>query len=248
MTREELRLQEAQRRTAHWRRWGPYLAERQWGTVREDYSGDGDAWSYFSHDQARSRAYRWGEDGIAGVSDDRQRLCFALASEYGGAALGPAQLDISRCFEDNSLEAIMKLVLREGCVGETVAALEALEAAAVAHDPALKRVLLRIAQDEQAHAELAFKFLAWAVTRSSLESRTELEHEARRALDDFEAAALARPAEPRGDSAASDGILGTEALRAIHLGAVREVVEPLLAALLNQPTSAHRAGSAPSPA
>src|SRR5512139_1503580 len=58
---------------------GPYLSERQWGTVREDYSANGDAWSYFSHDQARARAYRWGEDGLAGVSDDSQRLCFALA-------------------------------------------------------------------------------------------------------------------------------------------------------------------------
>ena len=62
-----------------WRAWGPYLSERQWGTVREDYSDGGDAWSYFSHDQARSRAYRWGEDGLAGISDDKQRLCLALA-------------------------------------------------------------------------------------------------------------------------------------------------------------------------
>ena len=66
-------------KTAHWKKWGPYLSERQWGTVREDYSGHGDAWNYFPHDHARSRAYRWGEDGLAGVSDDRQRLCFALA-------------------------------------------------------------------------------------------------------------------------------------------------------------------------
>ena len=62
-----------------WRKWGPYLSERQWGTVREDYSENGDAWNYFSHDQARSRAYRWGEDGLAGICDDQQRLCFALA-------------------------------------------------------------------------------------------------------------------------------------------------------------------------
>jgi Mannosylglycerate hydrolase MGH1-like glycoside hydrolase domain len=62
-----------------WRKWGPYLSERQWGTVREDYSNSGDAWNYFTHDQARSRAYRWGEDGLAGISDDQQRLCFALA-------------------------------------------------------------------------------------------------------------------------------------------------------------------------
>src|SRR5690349_21306001 len=62
-----------------WKRWGPYLSERQWGTVREDYSEGGDAWNYFTHDHARSRAYRWGEDGLAGFSDDQQELCFALA-------------------------------------------------------------------------------------------------------------------------------------------------------------------------
>jgi hypothetical protein len=79
MTQEAHRLQAAQERTAHWRRWGPYLSERQWGTVREDYSPDGTAWDFFPHDQARSRAYRWGEDGLAGISDNHQRLCFALA-------------------------------------------------------------------------------------------------------------------------------------------------------------------------
>jgi hypothetical protein len=63
----------------NWKRWGPYLSERQWGTVREDYSQDGNAWDYFSHDQARSRAYRWGEDGLGGISDQHQVLCFALA-------------------------------------------------------------------------------------------------------------------------------------------------------------------------
>ncbi len=79
MTREELRLKEAQERTAHWKRWGPYLAERQWGTVREDYSPYGTAWDYFPHDHARSRAYRWGEDGIAGITDNHGRLSLALA-------------------------------------------------------------------------------------------------------------------------------------------------------------------------
>ncbi len=77
-TSEELRLEEARNGVA-WRRWGPYLSERQWGTVREDYSADGNAWDYFPHDQARSRAYHWGEDGLGGISDDKQRLCFALA-------------------------------------------------------------------------------------------------------------------------------------------------------------------------
>src|SRR6266849_8638843 len=79
MTREELRLHEAQDRTAHWKRWGPYLTDRQWGTVREDYSPHGTAWDYFPHDHARSRAYRWGEDGLLGICDNHQRLCFALA-------------------------------------------------------------------------------------------------------------------------------------------------------------------------
>jgi hypothetical protein len=78
-TQEEIRLEEAQTHKAHWRRWGPYLSDRQWGTVREDYSTDGNAWNYFTHDQARSRAYRWGEDGIAGISDNHQRLCFAIS-------------------------------------------------------------------------------------------------------------------------------------------------------------------------
>ncbi|MGO9599051.1 MAG: MGH1-like glycoside hydrolase domain-containing protein [Isosphaeraceae bacterium] len=79
MTAEHVRLDEARDKAAPWKQWGPYLSERQWGTVREDYSESGDAWNYFSHDQARSRAYRWGEDGIAGISDQKQRLCFALS-------------------------------------------------------------------------------------------------------------------------------------------------------------------------
>ena len=79
MAKEKERLREANQGTKPWRRWGPYLAERQWGTVREDYSANGSAWDYLPHDHARSRAYRWGEDGIAGISDDQQRLCLALA-------------------------------------------------------------------------------------------------------------------------------------------------------------------------
>ena len=79
MSAERTRLEEAHARKIPWNKWGPYLSERQWGTVREDYSESGDAWNYFSHEQARSRAYRWGEDGLAGISDDRQLLCFGLA-------------------------------------------------------------------------------------------------------------------------------------------------------------------------
>src|SRR6185369_7303878 len=78
-TAEDERLLADQQRAANWKRWGPYLPERQWGTVREDYSGEGDAWSHFPHDHARSRVYRWGEDGLLGITDRQCRLCFAPA-------------------------------------------------------------------------------------------------------------------------------------------------------------------------
>src|SRR5579871_2655870 len=78
-TTETARLRQNDTGAASWKYWGPYLSERQWGTVREDYSPDGNAWEYLSHDHARSRAYRWGEDGIAGISDVDQYLCLALA-------------------------------------------------------------------------------------------------------------------------------------------------------------------------
>ena len=79
MTAEAVRLDEARRHVKHWKRWGPYLSERAWGTVREDYSPGGTAWDFFPHDHARSRAYRWNEDGLGGISDRHQRICFALA-------------------------------------------------------------------------------------------------------------------------------------------------------------------------
>jgi hypothetical protein len=79
MNPEQSRLEQDRTKKAPWKKWGPYLSERQWGTVREDYSEGGDAWNFFTHDHARSRAYRWGEDGIAGISDDKQHLCFSLA-------------------------------------------------------------------------------------------------------------------------------------------------------------------------
>jgi len=82
-TAEEIRLEEAKSKVKPWKRWGPYLSERQWGTVREDYSADGSAWDYFPHDHARSRVYRWGEDGIAGISDHYQNLCFSVALHNG---------------------------------------------------------------------------------------------------------------------------------------------------------------------
>jgi len=82
-TPNRARLAEAREKGLPWKRWGPYLSERQWGAVREDYSRDGDAWKHFPHDQARSRAHRWGEDGLGGFCDDQQRLCFALALRNG---------------------------------------------------------------------------------------------------------------------------------------------------------------------
>ncbi|HEY7027177.1 MAG TPA: hypothetical protein VH438_06200 [Gemmatimonadales bacterium] len=87
MTAEHERLTEAREKAVTWKKWGPYLSERQWGTVREDYSPGGDAWNFFTHDHARSRAYRWGEDGIAGISDDKQKLCFSLALWNGKDAI-----------------------------------------------------------------------------------------------------------------------------------------------------------------
>ena len=87
MSAEQKRLEESRDGKIPWKKWGPYLSERQWGTVREDYSESGDAWNYFTHDHSRSRAYRWGEDGLAGISDDNQRLCFALALWNGKDAI-----------------------------------------------------------------------------------------------------------------------------------------------------------------
>ena len=78
-TREGARLATIRQQKGNWQRWGPYLSERSWGSVREDYSANGDAWSYFPHDHARSRAYRWNEDGLGGVCDDKQYLCLAVA-------------------------------------------------------------------------------------------------------------------------------------------------------------------------
>ena len=79
LTAEDKRLEESRDRKSHWKRWGPYLSERAWGTVREDYSANGDAWEFLPHDHARSKAYRWNEDGIAGICDRHQHICFALA-------------------------------------------------------------------------------------------------------------------------------------------------------------------------
>jgi len=165
------------------------------------------------------------------------RACFALASAYGGTAVGPARLDIEHCFEDTSLLAIAKLVLREGCLGETVASLEALAAAEVASDPAVKRALTQIANDELQHAELAFKFLRWALTLSSVEEHHELAREAAQQLADFESDARNGEREASDERLAAHGLVAGDALRAIHLAAVRDVSRPLLAALFDVDTS-----------
>src|SRR5437868_9635866 len=86
-TIEDVRLEDSRTRKKYWKRWGPYLAERQWGTVREDYSEGGTAWDYFPHDHARSRAYRWGEDGLLGLMDREGRLCFGLTLCNGTDAI-----------------------------------------------------------------------------------------------------------------------------------------------------------------
>lgn len=161
------------------------------------------------------------------------RSCFALASAYGGSAVGPARLDIEHCFEDTSLLAVAKLVLREGCVGETVASLEALAAGEAASDPAVKRALARIAQDELNHAELAFKFLRWALTLTSVEEQHELAREAARQLADFVGHGRNAKHAHTDHRLTTHGLLAGDALRAIHLAAINEVTRPLLRALFD---------------
>ena len=106
MTAEERRLEEARERKAHWNRWGPFLSERAWGTVREDYSPDGAAWEYLPHDHARSKAYRWNEDGLAGICDRHQKICFALALWNGRDALLKERLFGLTCNEGNHAEDV----------------------------------------------------------------------------------------------------------------------------------------------
>jgi len=159
------------------------------------------------------------------------RACFALASSYGGVAVGPARLHIEHCFEDTSLSAIAKLVLREGCIGETAAALEALSAAEAASDPAVRRALTGIARDELRHAALAFEFLRWALAQSSDEARHELARESARQLADFERAGREVGNTITDSALTAHGLLAGNALRATHRAAVREVTQPLLTAL-----------------
>ena len=122
LCREERRLKEDRERQKYWKRWGPYVAERQWATVREDYSEDGDAWNHFSHDDARSRVFRWGEDGIAGVSDTHGRQNIALVfwneREYGRSVLASYSTD-QGC-SDFLKERLFGLSNPQGNHGESV--------------------------------------------------------------------------------------------------------------------------------
>ena len=161
------------------------------------------------------------------------RACFALASSYGGVPVGPARLDIEHCFEDTSLSAIAKLVLREGCIGETVASLQARAAADVAADPAVKRALTRIASDELAHAELAFRFMRWALSQSSDPGRREIAGDAAQQLADFEAEARNVENTLTDSALVAHGLLPGNTRQAIHSVAVRDVTRPLLSALFD---------------
>jgi hypothetical protein len=161
------------------------------------------------------------------------RLCFELASHYGGTPLGPGPLDIGQCLDVTSLTEIMKLVLAEGCLGETCAALEALEAAATATDPAVKQAFTRIARDEQRHAELAFRFLKWALAQAPAQARSELAREAERRLHELERAThpSAEPDEPYQAELSAHGCLPARTLQVIRRHAARAVVAPLLGSL-----------------
>jgi hypothetical protein len=164
------------------------------------------------------------------------RLCFDLASQYGGTPIGPGPLDIVRCLEETSLIEVAKLVLREGCLGETMAAFEALEAAEVAAEPIVKQTLSRIARDEQRHAELAFQFLEWVLHRSSPSVRAELAEEAARRVREFGCAdePSREVPDPLADELSSHGLLPAQARRAIRQSASLDVVRPLLTALLSR--------------
>jgi hypothetical protein len=118
------------------------------------------------------------------------KVCFAFASAYAGTPLGPSKLDMSHCFDETSLLSVTKLVIVEGCVGETVAALEALEEADKATDPTVKNALLRIAADERNHAELAYRFVRWALAECSAEERAELVRAAEQCVRRFETGAV----------------------------------------------------------
>jgi len=159
------------------------------------------------------------------------KLCFGLASAYAGRALGPGALEVGDCLAATHLSEIARLVIAEGCFGETLAALEALEASEAATDPTIRAVFSRIAADEQRHATLAFQFVRWAMQKGGEALRLSLAKamlEQVAAHEQREHRASALPLE-------AHGVLSSAALRALHRQAVREVVVPCLAALLATP-------------
>ena len=117
---ERNRLQDAREQKVQWKKWGPYLSERQWGTVREDYSENGDAWNFFTHDQARSRAYRWGEDGLLGITDRECRLCFSLALWNGHDPILKERIYGLTGSEGNHGEDVKEYYPRQRCCGPVV--------------------------------------------------------------------------------------------------------------------------------
>ena len=164
---------------------------------------------------------------------EHTKLCFALASHYAGTALGPSRLDVSQALDATSLLEIMSLVLNEGCIGETCAALEAAESAELARDPALKRAYARIAQDEQRHAELAFRFLRWAYAEATRDERAQFVSDAQRRVREFAGAETAIESNHAADSElASQGVLGPRTLSALRRSSALDVTWPLLETLL----------------
>jgi hypothetical protein len=162
------------------------------------------------------------------------RRCFALASHYAGSPLGPAALDVGQSLDATTLEGIARLVIIEGCLGETGAALEAFEIAATASDAAIRQVFSQIAVDEQRHAELAFSFLRWVLGGCDERLRAELERVAALHMGDYERAALSSTTNGEaGASLAAHGLLPAETRRRIRLQATRSIVRPVLSALFD---------------
>ena len=152
MNAEQRRLEESSRRTAHWKRGGPYVSERAWGTVREDYSADGCCWEYLPHDHARSRAYRWGEDGLLGLCDRQGRLCFAIALWNGQDAILKERLAGGEHSPAGRVRAAARSAARSGLPFEVfdAAGTRTLEPAVTAYpveiSPALRRLADQVDQ------------------------------------------------------------------------------------------------------
>jgi Mechanosensitive ion channel len=157
-TAEQKRLNEARDQKIPWKKWGPYLSERQWGTVREDYSDNGDAWSYFSHDQARSRAYHWGEDGLAGISDDKQLLCFSVALWNGKDPIISSQVT-NWTFSDRQRAVEISVNVAGGTDPQRV--IELLKSTAAAHPGLTKEPSPQVYVTNFSAGAVTFQLRAW---------------------------------------------------------------------------------------